>query len=72
MAQSLAAAIVKSSASNPSAFTMVVGIADGSVFSYAEPSWGMPAHIQDKCYIGVHHLCLDPCIVARHDILVGH
>jgi hypothetical protein len=52
MANSLAATVVKSSATDARALELVVGIADGASFASSNPTWLQPPAAQDRCYVG--------------------
>jgi hypothetical protein len=52
MAEVLARAIYKSSATDPSQLAMLIGIGDSGTFGSSNPTWRLPANAQDRCYVG--------------------
>jgi hypothetical protein len=52
MAESLAATIYRSSATDPNQFAMLLGIGDNTNFDSPEPTWRTAPAAQDKCYVG--------------------
>jgi hypothetical protein len=72
MAESLAATIYRSSATDPNQFAMLLGIGDSSNFGSETPTWSMASTAQDKCYVGAHLGSIRTSLILTLSVAILH